>query len=97
MKAMTCGAALLVLLSAAPVAGAADIEMDIRLPGVRIHIGDRDHDGRHWDGERWREARWWRANCERLQRRKDFRGKCAPEPEPEGRHCPPGQAKKGRC
>lgn len=84
------------LFAAAPSASAADVDVDVRLPGIRIHIGDRDPRGRFWDGEVWREEVWWRENCHRFKGHKDFRGRCEPPPPPP-RHCPPGQAKKGNC
>lgn len=88
--------AALALVGTAPDAGAADVSVDIRVPGVSIFIGDRDHEGRHWDGEHWRDDRWWRDNCHRFKDHKDFRGRCDPPPAAPG-HCPPGQAKKGNC
>ncbi|MCB1909882.1 MAG: DUF2502 domain-containing protein [Rhodocyclaceae bacterium] len=72
------------------------IDVDVRLPGVRIHIGERHADGRYWDGEHWRDPAWWRDNCPRFRNHKDFRGHCG-EPPKGPAHCPPGQAKKGRC
>jgi len=75
---------------------AADVEVDVRLPGISIHIGDRDRDGRYWDGEHWQAPDWWRDNCHRFRDHKDFRGNCDAPPRAP-RHCPPGQAKKGNC
>ncbi|MCB1918028.1 MAG: DUF2502 domain-containing protein [Rhodocyclaceae bacterium] len=72
------------------------VEVDVRLPGVRIHIGERHPDGRYWDGEHWRDPAWWHDNCPRFRHHEDFRGRCD-EPPRGPRHCPPGQAKKGNC
>ena len=87
--------ALASFATATPVA-AVDLDLSIRVPGMSLHIGDRNRDGRYWDGDRWREENWWRDNCHRYEGRKNFRGRCEPRRGGEG-HCPPGQAKKGRC
>lgn len=49
--------ALLSLL--APVVSQADVSIGVNVPGLSLHIGDRDHRGHYWDGYRWREPRWW--------------------------------------
>ena len=91
---------LLTLGTAAP-AGAIDLDLSINAPGVSLYIGDRDRTGRYWDGGRWRDESWWRDNCHRYEGRKGFRGHCAPRGkrghDHDHGHCPPGQAKKGRC
>ena len=89
---------LLTLGSATP-AVAIDVDLSINAPGVSLYIGDRDRSGRYWDGGRWRDEGWWRDNCHRYEGRKDFRGRCAPRghDDHDHGHCPPGQAKKGRC
>lgn len=93
--------ALLALAATTPV-HAVDMDLNIRVPGMSLYIGDRDRDGRYWDGDRWRDQRWWNDNCHRYEGRKDFRGRCEQRHEEhhdhdDDRHCPPGQAKKGRC
>ncbi|MCB1896685.1 MAG: DUF2502 domain-containing protein [Zoogloeaceae bacterium] len=82
---------------ASPAHGAdIGVDVEVRLPGVRIHIGERRPDGRYWDGEHWRDPAWWHDNCPRFENHKDFRGHC--DAPPRGpKHCPPGQAKKGNC
>ena len=95
--------ALLTLGTAAP-AGAIDLDLSINAPGVSLYIGDRDRSGRYWDGGQWRNEAWWRDNCHRYEGRKNFRGHCGPRgdkrhghDDDDHGHCPPGQAKKGRC
>ncbi len=89
--------ALLATLAATPAA-AVDLDLSVRVPGVSLYIGDRDRDGRYWDGDRWRDEGWWRDNCHRYEGHKNFRGRCEPQPgRGNDSHCPPGQAKKGRC
>ena len=90
-----CLALALALGGQAPATLAADVEIDVRLPGVRIQIGDRDRKGHYWDGKDWRAPRWWHSNCARLREDGRFRGRC--DAPLKRRHCPPGQAKKGRC
>ncbi|GLT24481.1 hypothetical protein GCM10007933_39620 [Zoogloea oryzae] len=98
MRPILCLPFLLVATLAAAPASAIDVDLSIRAPGVSLYIGDRNPDGRYWDGDRWRDEGWWRDNCHRYEGRKNFRGRCEPHPGRgnEG-HCPPGQAKKGRC
>jgi hypothetical protein len=91
--------ALASFATATPVA-AVDLDLSIQVPGMSLYIGDRNRDGRYWDGDRWREENWWRDNCHRYEGRKNFRGRCEPRRGGDGGsegHCPPGQAKKGRC
>jgi hypothetical protein len=96
-KALLLPLSLLAALASAP-AVAVDMDLSIRVPGVSLYIGDRNRDGRYWDGDRWRDEGWWRDNCHRYEGRKNFRGRCDPQPGPgHNDHCPPGQAKKGRC
>ena len=96
-KTLLLSLALLGLGAATP-AGAIDLDLSINAPGVSLYIGDRDRSGRYWDGGQWRNEAWWRDNCHRYEGRKNFRGRCEPHPGRgnEG-HCPPGQARKGRC
>lgn len=91
-------------LGAATPAGAIDLDLSINAPGVSLYIGDRDRSGRYWDGGQWRNEAWWRDNCHRYEGRKNFRGHCGPRGgkrhghhDDDHGHCPPGQARKGRC
>jgi len=95
-KARFFGALPLAAVLLAGPALAVDVDVHVQLPGVRVHIGDRDGDGLYWDGGHWREQGWWHENCPRFRNHKDFRGNC--DAPPNGpKHCPPGQAKKGNC
>ncbi|MBI5450284.1 MAG: DUF2502 domain-containing protein [Gammaproteobacteria bacterium] len=116
------------ILVAMPLLAGADTDIrlkvegiDISMPGVSIHIGDRDRDGRYWDGYDWRDHAWWASHRghhigERSQRghywdghqwrdhawwkehhREHHDDDDEHEGRDEGRFCPPGQAKKGRC
>ena len=102
-KTLLLSLALLGLGAATP-AGAIDLDLSINAPGVSLYIGDRDRSGRYWDGGQWRNETWWRDNCHRYEGRKNFRGQCGPRgdkrhghDDDDHGHCPPGQAKKGRC
>ena len=98
-KTLLLSLALLGLGATTP-AGAIDLDLSINAPGVSLYIGDRDRSGRYWDGGRWPNEAWWRDNCHRYEGRKNFRGRCEPRRGGDGGsegHCPPGQAKKGRC
>ena len=47
-------------LSALHIMANADISVGISIvPGVVIHIGDRDDRGHYWDGREWRDREWW--------------------------------------
>ncbi|WP_350312703.1 DUF2502 domain-containing protein [Dickeya fangzhongdai] len=46
-----------VLLSAMPAAQADSLSL--ALPGVYLHIGDRDDRGYYWDGNRWCDPDSW--------------------------------------
>lgn len=50
---------LLAVLLPWPMISHADISIGVSVPGVSLHIGDRDNRGYYWDGGRWREPRWW--------------------------------------
>lgn len=41
------------------VAQATSADIDL-LPGVSLHLGDRDQRGNYWDGYDWRDQNWWR-------------------------------------
>lgn len=93
------GLVLLALLGTAQT-HAVDVDLSIRTPGLSLYIGDRDRSGHYWDGQRWRDERWWYDNCHRYEHHRNFRGHCVPrghDAPPPPQHCPPGQAKKGRC
>ncbi|PXW46104.1 DUF2502 domain-containing protein [Dickeya zeae] len=47
------------LLSAMPAAQADSLSLS--LPGVSLHIGDRDTRGYYWDGNRWCDPDSWYA------------------------------------
>lgn len=88
---------LLALLGTTP-SHAVDVDLSIRAPGVSLYIGDRNRDGRYWDGRNWRDEHWWHDNCHRYENHRKFRGHCTPpDHHDHPSHCPPGQAKKGRC
>ncbi|TQI81529.1 uncharacterized protein DUF2502 [Serratia fonticola] len=42
-----------------PLVSHADVSIGVNVPGLSLHIGDRDDRGHYWDGYRWREPRWW--------------------------------------
>ena len=50
---------LLAALLALPLASQADVSIGVNVPGLSLHIGDRDNRGHYWDGYRWRDPRWW--------------------------------------
>lgn len=43
------------------VAQATSADIDL-LPGVTLHLGDRDQRGNYWDGYDWRDQSWWHKN-----------------------------------
>ena len=45
-------------LLALPLASQADVSIGVNVPGLSLHIGDRDNRGHYWDGYRWRDPRW---------------------------------------
>jgi len=47
---------LLLMCLLLPVAAQADVSIDINVPGVSLHLGDRDNRGYYWDGGRWRPS-----------------------------------------
>jgi len=90
-------------LAAAPLlAPAADIKVDIgnvrvQAPGVTVTFGSRNDQGYYWDGYDWRDQDYWkRHNGPRGEKYYTGRGDRG-VPHQDGGHCPPGQAKKGRC
>jgi hypothetical protein len=93
------------------LANAADININlggtrVQAPGVSVTFGSRDNRGYYWDGYDYREPAYWKQHDgprgERYytahgnrdeHRRRDDRD----DHREGGRHCPPGQAKKGNC
>ncbi|MCZ4060549.1 DUF2502 domain-containing protein [Pantoea sp. LMR881] len=69
-RAMLVAALLTTLLSplAIHTAQASSASIDL-LPGVTLHLGDRDRRGYYWDGGRWREPRWWNDRYSYNERR----------------------------
>ncbi|WBF43539.1 DUF2502 domain-containing protein [Serratia rubidaea] len=53
---------LLLMCLLLPVAAQADVSIDINVPGVSLHLGDRDDRGYYWDGYDWRPPQWWHAH-----------------------------------
>lgn len=83
-------------------AQAADLRVDldgvrIHAPGVTVTFGSRDSRGYYWDGYEYRDPAYWRKHDghrgEKYYTGRGDRG----VPHRDGGHCPPGQAKKGRC
>jgi hypothetical protein len=50
---------LLCCALALPAVAQADVSVDINVPGVSLHLGDRDDRGNYWDGYDWRPPQWW--------------------------------------
>ena len=69
----------------------------LQVPGATITFGSRNAQGHYWDGSTWRDPAYWRQHHgprgERYYTGEDRPG----VPFQNGRHCPPGQAQKGRC
>lgn len=42
-----------------PAVSQADVSIGVNVPGLSLHVGDRDERGYYWDGGRWREPRGW--------------------------------------
>ncbi|HMW18633.1 MAG TPA: DUF2502 domain-containing protein [Accumulibacter sp.] len=67
------------------------------MPGTTITFGSRNPQGYYWDGGAWRDPAYWRRH-HGARGEKYYTGHGHPGvPSQDGRHCPPGQAKKGRC
>ncbi|MGP2733796.1 DUF2502 domain-containing protein [Serratia bockelmannii] len=62
---------LLAALLALPLASQADVSIGVNVPGLSLHIGDRDNRGHYWDGYRWRDPRWW-ADHHRYERPRGY-------------------------
>ena len=50
---------LAVMLSTVPALAQANVELGVNMPGLSLHIGDRDPRGYYWDGGDWRPPGWW--------------------------------------
>ena len=91
------------LLAAAPLlASAADINVNlgnvrIDAPGVSVTFGTRDTRGYYWDGYEYRDPDYWRRHDGHRGERYYTGRRDNGVPHQDGGHCPPGQAKKGRC
>jgi hypothetical protein len=92
---------LTALLGALPwLASAADINVNlgsvrVDAPGVSVTFGSRNDRGYYWDGYEYRDPDYWRRHAARVA--KSTTPAAATVPHQDGGHCPPGQAKKGRC
>lgn len=91
------------LIAAAPLlASAADINVNlgnvrIDAPGVSVTFGTRDTRGYYWDGYEYRDPDYWRRHDGPRGERYYTGRRDNGVPHQDGGHCPPGQAKKGRC
>jgi hypothetical protein len=91
------------LVAALPLfASAADINVNlgavrIDAPGVSVTFGTRDTRGYYWDGYEYRDPDYWRRHDGHRGERYYTGHKDRGVPHQDGGHCPPGQAKKGRC
>lgn len=90
---------LATLLAASPLfAGATDINVNlgsVRVQGpggVTVTFGSRDSRGYYWDGYEYRDPAYWKEHGGPRGEKYYTGGKHG-----GGRHCPPGQAKKGNC
>ena len=81
---------------------AVDINVDVgdvrvHAPGVNVTFGSRDSRGYYWDGYEYRSPSYWKQhNGPRGEKYYTGRGNNG-VPHQGGGHCPPGQAKKGKC
>lgn len=95
---------LAALIAASPLlASAVDVNVNlgnvrIDAPGVTVTFGSRNDRGYYWDGYDWREPRYWQEHQgPRGPKYYTGHGKGRGYDDDGDRHCPPGQAKKGRC
>lgn len=58
IKPLLFAAVLASVMYTAPAAQADSLSLS--LPGVQLHIGDRDRRGYYWDGRYWRDPDYWR-------------------------------------
>ncbi|MDO9243906.1 MAG: DUF2502 domain-containing protein [Rhodocyclaceae bacterium] len=89
------------LIAATPLfAQAIDVNIGgvrVQTPGVTVTFGSRDSRGYYWDGDVYRDSDYWKQhNGPRGQQYYTGRGNQGAAHQ-GGRHCPPGQAKKGNC
>ncbi len=69
----------------------------IETPGLTVTFGSQDRRGYYWDGREYRAPDYWkRHNGHKGEKVYTGRGDKG-VPHQDGGHCPPGQAKKGRC
>ncbi len=94
---------LATMIAASPMfAHAVDINVDIgsvrvQTPGATITFGSRNERGYYWDGYDWRDQDYWRRHDGPRGERYYTGRRDNGVPHQDGGHCPPGQAKKGRC
>ncbi|TPG62795.1 DUF2502 domain-containing protein [Ewingella americana] len=50
---------VLAVMLSLPAVAQADVEIGVNVPGLSLHVGDRDPRGYYWDGGGWREPGWW--------------------------------------
>jgi len=90
------------ILGTSLVVSANDINVNvgsvrIQTPGLTVTFGSQDRRGYYWDGYDYRAPDYWRRHNghkgEKYYTGHGDRG----VPHQDGGHCPPGQAKKGRC
>ena len=91
-----------VLVVSPLVAHAVDVNVDVgdvrvHAPGVNVTFGSRDRRGYYWDGYEYRSPSYWKQHDgPRGEKYYTGRGNNG-VPHQGGGHCPPGQAKKGKC
>lgn len=69
----------------------------VEAPGVTVTFGSRNNQGYYWDGGEYRDPDYWKKhNGPRGQSYYTGRGNSGAASQ-GGKHCPPGQAKKGNC
>ncbi|WP_192458839.1 DUF2502 domain-containing protein [Musicola keenii] len=62
MKPLLLGIVMAGVLGAAVAVPAAQADsLSLALPGIYLHIGDRDDRGYYWDGNRWCDPDTWYA------------------------------------
>ena len=83
-------------------AQAIDVNVDlgdvrVQTPVGKVTFGSRDSRGYYWDGDEYRSPSYWREH-DGPRGEKYYTGRHDNGvPHQGGGHCPPGQAKKGRC
>ncbi len=95
-------AIVMAVLALPSFVNAIDVNVDVgnvrvEAPGVKVTFGSRDSRGYYWDGYEYRSPSYWREHDgPRGEKYYTGRGNNG-VPHQGGGHCPPGQAKKGRC